>query len=153
MRKTIIMFGVALALCIAGLAYADGSSAVPDSGSAVPIAGTPADAIHDPLSNPAAAWNDLQAAQKVGWPLAILAGAVVLSKLLSRLGGVWSKLNTGKAALVIGGLSAVAVAAYNALAQGGSWLAVAIAAVVAAAAYWDAHKPATPAPAADAGGN
>jgi hypothetical protein len=153
MRKTVLLVVVAVALALSGLALTafadDGSgSAAPDSGSAAPNVSTPVDALGDPLSAPAEAWSDLQAAQKVGWPLAILAGVVMLARLLGRLGGVWSRLREGKVALAIGALSATSCAAYNALALGGSWLAVAAGAIVAGAAAWDAaaKKP-------DAGGN
>lgn len=145
MRKTVLLVAVAVVLGITGLAL----TAFADSGSAV-AAPAPVDALGDPLSAPAEAWSDLQAAQKVGWPLAILAGVVMLARLLGRLGGVWSRLREGKVALAIGALSATSCAAYNALALGGSWLAVAAGAIVAGAAAWDAAaKKSAP----DAGGN
>lgn len=145
MKKTtaLVFVGVALVLaglmCVSHTALADGSAAAITD---------PATSLHDPLSAPAAAFDEIKSAQKIGWPLAVLAAAVILSKLLSRLGGFWSKLNSGKTALVIGALSAASAAAYNALATGGSWMAVALALIVAASAYWDSHaKPKQDAPA------
>lgn len=148
MRKTAILVCVAIGLATSGMlcvAVADSGSAVvaPDSSSNSPNSGSaaaaPADSLHDPLSAPAAAFDDLKAAKKVGWPLAILAGAVIVSRLLGRAGGIFKPLASGKAALVVGAVGAASCSAYNALALGGSWLAVAMALVVAAAAYWDSH--------------
>ena len=144
MRRTVTIACIAVALGLAGLslvAFADdgsGSAAAitaPATGSAATAA--PSDQLHDPLSAPAAAFDDLKAARKIGWPLAILAALVITAKLLSRLGGVWSKLGTGHAALAIGALSAGSCAAYNALALGGSWMAVGLALIVALAAALD----------------
>jgi hypothetical protein len=115
----------------AGSAYADTNSSA-------------ADQLHDPLDQPVQAYDDLVAARKLGWPIAIFAGGVMLARLLGALGKksdvswlAW--LGVGKKAIAISGAAAVLAAAYNALATGGSYAAVGMAAVLAFASFWDSH--------------
>lgn len=108
-----------------------------DAGSA--SAPAPADKLHDPLSSPQGAIDDVKAAKKIGWGVGLLAILVLASRIAARAGGVFSFLGKGKAALVIGAGAAVSATAYNAAAERGSWFAVLLAAIVAGAAYWDAH--------------
>lgn len=119
----------ALALCLAARVYAD----------------VPADALHDPLSAPGAAFDDLKAAQKLGWGLAVLAGLTMLSRVLGRFGGWFKFLAEGKLALAIGATGMFAATAYNAAVLGGSWFAALFGGLIAAAAWWDSHVKAPPA--------
>lgn len=115
-----------------------------DTGSAA----TPADKLHDPLSSPGAAFDDLKAAKKVGWPLAVFAGLIMLCKLLARAKSIpWlSALGKGKTAVVVAATGAIATACFNAAADGGAWSATAFAGLLALAHYFDA----TPKPKAEA---
>lgn len=138
MRSTARLCILAIVLGLAGLmvysvatlgdAFADGS------GSAVSV---PSDSIDDPIAAPGAAWDDVKAAKKVGWPIAALVVIIIASRLLARLGGKFEFLGKGKVSLVIGAVGAFSIAAYNAVMLEGSWLAAGTAAIVAAAAYWD----------------
>lgn len=105
------------------------SHALPPPATAIPA---------DPLAQPQAAFDELQAAKKLGWPILVLVVLIIASRLLARLGGVFTFLGTGKASLVIAGVGAVALAAYNAIALGGTWLAAGMAAMLAGIAAWDA---------------
>lgn len=109
----------------------------------------PADQLHDPLSAPMAAFDDLKAAKRLGWGVAFLAGAILSLRLLSKLGGFFKPLGEGKVALYLGAVGVLVLTAYNAVIQGGTWMAAAFTAIVAAAAWWDAHKqpPKQPTPA------
>lgn len=117
------------------------------AGSSTPIAGAPLLApatapslsdLHDPISSPAAAFDDVKAAKKIGWLVAVLAGLVLLGKGLARASQTFAFLGKGKAAIVIALLGTTAAGCYNAAASGGSWTAVLIAAVVGIAHYKDA---------------
>lgn len=132
-----------------------GSSAISapaaDVGSALPTANpqaTPADKIHDPLAEPVQTYNDYKATKKIGWGAAVLFVAIVSCRLLSKAGGFFKPLGTGRVALGIGVAGALAMTMYNAVMQGGSWGAAVMTAVVAAFAFWDSRaKPKEPAPA------
>ncbi|MEO7895901.1 MAG: hypothetical protein ABIR65_01260 [Pseudolysinimonas sp.] len=122
----IVLAACGIALCLAAKAHAADVAAT--------VTATPADALHDPLVAPAAAFDDVRAAQKIGWPLAVLAVLVMLSRVLGGAGTRWSVpwlawLAKGTAAFVVGGLGSVSAAAFNALALGGTWFAVVAAAV------------------------
>lgn len=126
------------------LAQADTSRAPLDAGSASAPQPTPSDTLADPVAAPQQAFDDLKAAKKLGWGLFVLAALVMLCRVLGRLGGMFTRLRTGKVALVIGAVGSLAVTAYNALALGGTWMAALAAAIVAGAAAWDAQgKPKT----------
>jgi hypothetical protein len=128
-----------------GYRYAHGDpAAAVDVGSgseAAPAA--PASQLHDPVGSPAAAFDDIKAAKKLGWGLMVLAALIMLCRVLGRLGGKFKVLATGRVAVVVAAVSTLAVTSYNALALGGTWMAAASAAVVALAAFWNSH--ATPA--------
>lgn len=129
------------------LAQADtgsGSALAPTDGTAgsatTPAAPQPADKLHDPAEHPAQAWDDLKATKKVGWPLAVFAGLIMLCKLLGRAKKykLAAFLSKGKTPVLIGMAGALAVACFNAAAEGGAWTAVFVAGVTAAAHYHDA---------------
>lgn len=101
------------------------------SGSAVPA---PADQLHNPVDAPVAAYDDFKAAQKIGWPLALLAALVMLTRGIATAATRWSIswlawLAKGAAATAISGAGAIGAAAFNTLALGGTWFAVAVAAM------------------------
>lgn len=154
-----------------GVAYADdgsGSGSLAGSGSA--LVQTPADAgpavvapapaapsadqLHDPAESPRAAFDELKAAKKLGWGVAVFAGLAMLFKVLAYvkdklagkpvIGKVAAFLAKGKTAIWIAGLGAGCAAAYNALAEGGTWMAAVGVLVVKAFALM---SPTTAAPA------
>ncbi len=91
----------------------------------------PSDKLHDPISEPAAAFDDLKAAKKQGWAAAILCALVLFTTAFARASTRWpsSKLfawfaKRKTAIFVIGGAGTVAAAAFNVLALGGEWTAV-----------------------------
>lgn len=124
---------------LAGLLFvSDGSGSASSSAIAPPSQPVvPADQLHDPVADPIKAFDDVRAAQKIGWPLALLATLVMAARGLSSAGKRWpsvrwlSWLNTGARAFVIAGLTTLSCAAFNTLALGGTWFAVAMAACAA----------------------
>lgn len=96
----------------------------------------PADKLHD-ATNPGAAWDDLKAAKKVGWPLAIFAALIILARAVSKLGSKVAFLGKGKVAVLVGAVGAIAASCYNAAADGGAWTATMVAGVTALGHYLD----------------
>lgn len=138
MRKTAILCLLAIGLGLTAFSLVTVADAFADgSGSAVPGIELPSSGIDDPLANPQAAWDDVKAAKLVGWGVAILVALIIMARVLARLGGVFAFLGKGKAALVIAGVGATAIAAYDALMLQGSWVSALAAALIAAAAYWN----------------
>lgn len=152
-----------LSIFLALPAHADSGSAVVDAAPAV-VAPTPgsasastvtatattttvaitADQVHDVLTSPIAAYDDVRAAKKLGWPALVFIVAIILARLAGKLGAIqgWSllaKLNTGKVAVVIGGVAAVAAAGFNAATAGGSMIAILTGAFFALATYYNSH--------------
>lgn len=128
-----------------GLAYADTptsitvGSAGAGSGSAVT---SPADQLPDIVTNPGKAFDAEKAAYKLGWPLAVLAAIIMLGRGAGLLGRQFSWLawiGKGKAAVVTAGIVTVAIAAFNALALGGTWYAALFAAIYAGLALLKPH--------------
>lgn len=122
-------------------------SAVPAPAPAPAPADTkPADKLHDPIDNPKAAYDDIKAAKKVGWGAVALVALILVCRVLgrlSKLGGVFKpfkRLGEGKVAVVVASVGTLAITAYNALILEGSWMAAALAAIVAGAALWDAES-------------
>jgi hypothetical protein len=112
------------------------SHALPPPATAIPA---------DPLAAPQATFDELVATKKLGWPILALVILIVACRVLAKLGGVFTPLGSGKVALGIAAVGAFALAAYNALALGGTWFAALLAAVVAGFAAWDsAAKPKAP---------
>jgi len=104
----------------------------------------PVDELDDPLENPAAAIDDLKAAKRTGWVIFVFAIVTMVARVLGKLGKrkelpwlAW--LNRGKTAIGIGLVSSLGAAGYNALADGGSYYALAAALVMGFATFWDAH--------------
>jgi hypothetical protein len=156
----VILCGVAALLCWSAVtAHAQpvdaGAPAVTDAGT--PDAGsgstTPAAALHNPVDDPLAAIEDAKAAKKQGWAFVVLASLVMLTAGAARAVAKWpdapviAAINKHKTAiLIIGCASAGAVAAYNALALGGSWIALLYAGAGAALTFVSPKS--NPAPAA-----
>lgn len=120
----ILLFAVspAFALVDAGVVAGDADIAAPSA------------AIDDPLSAPSAAFDDLKAAKKTSWPLAVLAGLIMLLRTAAKVGAKYAWfgwLAKGKAAVATAGLLVVATAAFDVLAMGGSWVSVLTAAAAA----------------------
>lgn len=124
------------------------TAATPDLGSAA-AGSDAASKLHDPVTDTKATISDLKAAEREGWGIFAFALLVILCKLAGRaptlpiVGSKLAFLGKGTAALVVGAAGAFAVAAYNALTSGGSWMAVAFVGVIALAHYLPGPKPAT----------
>jgi hypothetical protein len=116
------------------------------SGSAAPAPATApkaSDAIHNPATDPSAAWDDARAAKKTSWPLAVWAVLAMLGKALAYgatalagvplLGRLAAMLAKGKAAMVIAGIGAVGAAGFDVLVNGGTLTAALVASSVAIA--------------------
>lgn len=132
-----ILIIIALLFPVVALAQpvGSGSAVALNAGSA---SATPADKLHDPTSSPAASWDDVKVAKKVGWPLAVFAVLVMLARLVGKLGGKVSWLAKGKAAVIVGAVGAIAASCYNAAADGGAWTATLMAGAGALFHYLDA---------------
>lgn len=162
MKHFLIAIALAVGISTPIAAHADSGSAVVDAAPAVvaPAPGSAstsvtatattttvaitADQVHDVLTSPIAAYDDVRAAKKLGWPALVFIVALILARLAGKLGAIqgWSllaKLNTGKVAVVIGGVAAVAAAGFNAATAGGSLIAVLTGAFFALATYYNSH--------------
>lgn len=141
-------------------------AAVPDAGAgsaAVTVTTTtsteikPSDALHNPATDPVAAWSDEKAARKTSWPLAVWAGLAMLGKALAYgapklksvplIGKLGAWLATGKMAMLVAGIGAVGAAGYDVLIGGGSLVAALTASAVAIAGIsHSTTQPASPPP-------
>lgn len=148
MRIKVLLVILVFAVGLQVIAFADSGSGS-GSGSAVlettpvdhaappVVVVVPADKLHDPLTQPTQAFDDIGAATKVGWPIAMLAVAILLTRTLGSLSKRWPQvkglawLNTGAAAVIVAAIATIATAAYNTLALGGTWTATVMAATVA----------------------
>ena len=113
----------------------------PGDAPAAPVA-RPSDALHDPIDDLGGAIDDAAAAKRQGWPLGLLVGVVLVSRGLGTARRRWPGVSAlrwmaGRAGLLTIGAGAVAAAAVDALALGGSWFAAAAAAIGAALALLD----------------
>jgi hypothetical protein len=118
-------------------ADSSGSAATPSTEAA------PADQLHDVVDAPKAAWDDVAAAKRVGWSVAVFAGLVIIARLAARLGRnvkLLAVLGRGKVAVVIGAAGAIGASCYNAAIAGGAWTALLSAALVALGHYVDAES-------------
>lgn len=154
------LVGVALGILIvlgslvARAAYADTGSAVTagsaSSGSGSAVA-APADQLPDAVAHPADAITAEKAAyNKAGWPLAVLAGLIMIGRGLGAVSKKWAPLawlGKGRAAVLAAGGVTLAIAAFNALALGGTWYAAIVAAASAGFALMRPHAEPQPAPA------
>ena len=160
------LFVIALlvgACCLVRSAHADG--APPDAGAiaagsagsgggsaAIAPTDKPSDKLHNPVDDPLASVDDVRKAKSGGgWSLAVLAALVILFHGLAKISTVYDVswlafLAKGKVASGLAILGAGAAAAFDSLAYGGNWFAVAIAGI-GAALLWKDPKPA-PAPGA-----
>lgn len=123
------------------------------SGSALasPVAATGSDAaskLADPITQPGQAITQLENAKTNGWPLALLAALVLLFHGLAYVSSAkwiaWLAVASRASYISIG--VTLASAAYNALAAGGTWLAVGSAVAAALFLLKNAKAP-TPPPA------
>lgn len=116
-----------------------GSAVTQPTGSGSSVTAAPsADQLHDPLVDPVGAYDDVKAARRVGWAAALFAGLSMLVLAVGTVGRnvkALSWLGSGKAAIVVGLIGALAAAAYNAAAAGGTWLAMLFAAAMGAATW------------------
>lgn len=143
MKKTLILVVFATGLALTGIAFvtaADAFAQTVDAGVMLDAgvgsgsgSAMPADVLDDPVTNPAAAFDDAKAMHKLGWPLLLLASLIMIAKGLLTAGKRWSWswlkwLNTGVRAVAIAGVITVASAAFNTLALGGTYFAVMVAA-------------------------
>ena len=109
----------------------------PGSGSGSAAASSPT--VHDPSQDPAGYFSDLKTAKKNGWGLVVLVSVLGLCELLAAAGKKISALawlGKGRVSIAIGAGAAIATTAIASLADGGSWSAVATAAIGAALLYW-----------------
>jgi hypothetical protein len=142
----LVVLAIAAATCgtFVGVFYAGEASAQADDAGVLAASGSaaestkPSDKIADPIAAPQQAFDDIKAAKKTGWGIFVLTIALVLCRVLSRLGGMFSKLRQGKVALAVAAFTALTMTMFNAIALGGSWVAAAAAGVTAAFAAWDA---------------
>lgn len=124
-----------------GSAGSGSAVAIPDGSILVTPAPTPADALHDPLKEPAAAIDDVKAAKSLGWPVLVLAVVTLLARLAGSLGKsipLLAPLGKGKVALVVGAIAAIGAAGYSAAFGGGSLVTIATAVLIAGIAAWNA---------------
>lgn len=91
----------------------------------------PAEVLHDPLTAPGGALDDLLAARHHGgWVLFVLGASVMLARIATRLPwGIGAWLSVGRRAMGVAIWSTAAGVAYDALASGGSLATVAVAVV------------------------
>ena len=140
MKRSILSLLVLLGLCIPPtVAFADAGSGsavatdagVTDAGSASATPAPAAPVIHDPSTDPAGFISDLKTAKTSGWGVAILVGVFGLCELLSRAKLLPSLawLGKGRISIAIGAIAAFATTSITALAGGGTWTAVALAAL------------------------
>jgi hypothetical protein len=132
------------------LAQADtgSGSSLPPATTTGPAPKAPSVELHNPVTDPIAAFDDVKAAKKLGWPLALLALLIMLTRGLGTIGTRWGSmswlawLGKGSTAVIVSGVGTVATAAFNTLALGGTWFAVMMA---AAGAFFALLAPAKPA--------
>lgn len=111
------------------------------SGSSAHVVPASAAAAPNPIEQPAQAWSDEKAAQKVGWPLAIWLALVMLGKALAYgrdkvkgwpvIGKLAARLAVGKGAMIVAAVGAVGAAGYDVLVNGGTWVAALVTSVAA----------------------
>lgn len=140
----LLCFVVAFATVASVSVYAQAQGSAAGSGSAVATA-SPADQLHDPLTDPIGAFDQLKEAKRVGWAAAVGAILCFLALTIGTLGktiGQLAWMGKGKWAIIVGLTGALGAGTYNAAMSGGSWTAVLVAAAIGAAAWWNARGPA-----------
>lgn len=108
---------------------------------------TNADQLHDVLSDPLGALSDVKTLWAAKKALGVLALLILATRVVARIpGAIGTWFATGVRSTVISGAAAIAVAAFDALTTGASWMAIVIAALGAVLALLAP----TPAPATTA---
>lgn len=115
------------------------------SGSAISIPTTPADRLHNPITDPFGTVGDLQTYWSYGWSTLLLLCTWILLELLAWAGQkkdiAWMAwFGTGYRAFVIAAGSSVIASMFNVLALGGKWAAALAAGISALIAYKQAKK-------------
>lgn len=103
----------------------------------------PSDSLANPATDPLESVSDLKAAKKHGWPAAVFAAVVMLALAVGTAGKKINRLawlGRGRWAVIVGGVTAVGAAGFDALLAGGSWLAVVTAVALTGAAYWQSSQ-------------
>ena len=118
-------------------AAADGQAQLNAGPSDKPLAAAPA-VVVDPVNAPAQAFDELKAARKIGWPVAVLVGLTMALLAAGHLGIAW--LKKGARAFVLAAATTTLTAAALAALDGGSWMAIVSAAVAAGLGYWTANR-------------
>jgi len=126
---------------------AQAAPAAPGAGSGSATTPTPvplpSDSLHNPATDPVAAWDDAKSARKLGWPSLVFAVVTMLAWGLGTVGKnlTWlAWLNKGKTATILGAAAAIGMAGYNAAVEGGTIYAMGFAVLMALGAFWKAHK-------------
>lgn len=94
-------------------------------------------AVDNPVTSPGAAFDDIRAAKKIGWPALVI---VSLTALLLGLKTVIPSLAKGSTAFLLACGTAGLLAAGNTVLAKGSWVSVATAAGVACWGMWNANR-------------
>jgi hypothetical protein len=126
----------------AGAPAADAAAAPPASVEPAPIASS--SSLADPTVAPIQAVSQLAQLEHVGWPLALLAVLIMLSRAgvaLAPRYALTAKLERGKRLMVVAGVGTVAAAAFNTVALGGSWTAALVGAAGVVFAMLSPHAP------------
>lgn len=129
MRTLVLSLLILLFAVSTAFALADAGVVANDAGVSSPSA-----ELDNPIESPRAAFDDLKAAKKTSWPLAVLAGLIMLLRTAAKVGAKFKSfgwLAKGKAAVATAGALVVATAAFDVLAMGGSWVSVLTAAAAA----------------------
>ncbi len=93
--------------------------------------------VDNPVTDPAAAFDDVRAATKIGWP----AGAIVaLAVLFYGLGAAFPSLRKGSTAFLLACGTAGLLAAGNTVLAHGSWASVVMAAVLAGFGVYQTNR-------------
>ncbi|HEY1554779.1 MAG TPA: hypothetical protein VGF94_08095 [Kofleriaceae bacterium] len=99
------------------------------SAAAAPI--VDATQLANPATNPLVAVDQLEQLEAVGWPLAVLAGLIMLLDIVSLCAPRWPRLaawlGQGRRPMLVAGAGAVAAAAFHSIALGGNWYAMIVA--------------------------
>lgn len=93
--------------------------------------------VDNPVTNPGAAFDDLRAAKKLGWPALVI---VALTALFLGLGTAFPALAKGTTAFILACGTAGLLAAGNTVLAQGSWMAVATAGLLAGFGVWKANR-------------
>ncbi len=93
--------------------------------------------VDNPVTDPGAAFDDIRAAKKLGWPALVI---VALTALMLGLGTVFPQLAKGSAAFLLACGTTGLLAAGNTVLAEGSWMSVGTAALLAGFGVWKANR-------------